>query len=214
MLTISVFGDPLNPGREIINVEIISIISSALLQPEIRCLVTVLGVARLVSQPVPGTVQTTVQWGWGVTFTDRFSDPSSTCAGTLTPPIGHKYLDYLKIVCITCSTAPTPPPQLSSPHCSCPHTLTCCTTYCLHRPYHLPRACAGSCTRAPRPGGWSTTVSCMTACTSTQKTRAQTQAHTAHSHQRTLRHILKLSSFPFQDYCNGRVASSSFQILY
>ena len=47
-----------------------------------------------------------------------------------------------------------------------------------------------------------------------QMIQAQTQAHIAHFHQRTLQHIWIHFSFPSQDYSYGRAVSSSNQNLY
>ena len=212
VLTPTIFWDPLNRGRKIINIEIVSIKRSALLQSEVWRMLAIFCLTRLVPQLVSSTIQTTVRWRRMITFTDRFPDPSSTCAGAITPTNKSPYLVSQYNANLTSATVPTHHPQPSSPHYSSAHILTSCTTCPLHTPYHLPMACAESYTHAVLPWGWSTTISCMAACTNRWKIPVQTQTHIARFHQRTLRHILILFSFPFQGILYLMAASSRTQI--
>ena len=102
--TFTVFWDPLNQGRKIVHLEVVSIVSFALLQPEICSIVAILCLTRLVSQPVASTVKTTISWVWVVAFTDRFSDTSSTCARTATPTNRQYLIRFIEQL----STLPLP----------------------------------------------------------------------------------------------------------
>ena len=70
ILTVSDLGSPGDGVREVRDVVLHSVVSPALLSSEVCLARTGLGAAGLISQPGPGTVETTPGWWRPVTLPD------------------------------------------------------------------------------------------------------------------------------------------------